>query len=148
MYDFDRVSCFNNALKPTWHVIKWYTSLCHSKQLGNKEKAKTKKNNQTKKIDGKIFPYGRGMEYILRVFFSCDDSCSFRSRLKCLSLSWYIQMHLWRNWSRPKCPLGMQELNKKMTVIVISFQLLFFTAFAGKLENNHPVDRMTHSTLY
>ena len=37
---------------------------------------------------------------------------------------------------------------KKMTVIVISFQLLFFTAFAGKLENNHPVDRMTHSTLY
>lgn len=37
---------------------------------------------------------------------------------------------------------------KKMTVIVISFQLLFYTAFAGKLENNHSVDTITRSTLH
>ena len=59
-----------------------------------KKKQKQRKTNKHKKIDGKIFPYGRGMEYILRVFFFCHDSCSFRSRLKCLSLSWYVQMHL------------------------------------------------------
>ena len=30
-----------------------------------KKKQKQRKTNKHKKIDGKIFPYGRGMEYIL-----------------------------------------------------------------------------------
>lgn len=46
-----------------------------------KKKQKQRKTNKHKKIDGKIFPYGRGMEYILRVFFSCHDSCSFTQSL-------------------------------------------------------------------
>ena len=60
-----------------------------------KKKQKQRKTNKQKKSMEKSFRTVGGWNiYILRVFFFCHDSCSFRSRLKCLSLSWYIQMHL------------------------------------------------------